>query len=174
MTESDRARLLALLDESSKALGESVAGVSEAQAGRRPDDGGWTIAEIVEHVAISEERMFVGVTRGFRELPEAVHDAEKEKRIHDGAVDRTQKFTAPEVSRPTGRFGLLAEALAHFRACRARTVGYIEQCRDDQRRRSVKHPLAGVVTGYEYLLILARHPARHAAQIRELRSEIES
>jgi len=36
------------------------------------------------------------------------------------------------------------------------------------RRRSVKHPLAGIVSGYEYALILARHPERHGEQIKEL------
>jgi hypothetical protein len=70
--------------------------------------------------------MFVGVTRRFWEVSEAVHVAEKEKRLRDAAVDRTQKFTASEVSRQTSRFGSFPDALAHFRECRARTVGFVE------------------------------------------------
>ncbi len=172
MTDAERAAILALLDESSKALEGATAGLSEEEAARCPTSGGWTIREIIEHVATGEEQMFVAVTQGFRELPEARQDAENEKKILDAAVDRSRKFTSPEVSRPRGRFVSLADALEHFRACRARTVQYVRECPDDQRRRTVKHPLAGVVTGYEYLLILARHPARHAAQIRELRSAV--
>ena len=71
--------------------------------------------------------MFVGVTRRFWEASEAVHVvAEKEKRLRDADVDRTQKFTASEVSRQTGPFGSFPDALAHFRECRARTVGFVE------------------------------------------------
>jgi len=174
MNDTDRASLLALLDEGSKALEDSTAGLSEEEAARRPARGGWTIAEVVEHVATSEEQMFIALTQRFRELPEARQDAGNEKKILDAATDRTRKFTSPEASRPRGRFPSLAAALDHFRACRARAVNYVRECRDDQRRRTIKHPLAGVVTGYEYLLILARHPARHAAQIREHRSTISS
>ena len=144
-------------------------GIEPAEAARRPKDGGWTIAEIVEHVAVAEEQMYTALTTRYREFPEATHNPEKERAITQSALDRSRKFNSPEVSRPAGRFDSLATGLAHFRACRARTVAFVEQCQDDLRRRTVKHPLAGVVTGYEYLLILALHPARHAAQIREQR-----
>lgn len=167
MNDSDRARALELLRESSSALEESVLGIEPADAARRPQDWGWTIAEIVEHVAIAEEQMYAALTTRYREMPEASHNTEKERTILRGALDRSHKISSPEVSRPAGRFGTMAAGLAHFRDCRARTIAYVEQCQDDLRRRTVKHPIAGVVTGYEYLTILALHPARHAAQIRQ-------
>jgi len=169
MNDSDRIRVLELLRLGSSALEESVLGIEPAEAALRPAGRGWTIAEIVEHVAAAEEQMHTALTTRYRELPEAIHNAEKEHAITQSAPDRSRKFISPEVSRPAGRFDSLAAALAHFRSCRARTVAYVEQCQDDLRRRTVKHPIAGVVTGYEYLLILALHPARHAAQIRERR-----
>lgn len=167
MNESDRARVLELLRRSSSELQESVLGIEPAEAARRPADGGWTIAEIVEHVAVAEEQMYTALTTRYREMPEANHNTEKEQTILRAALDRSRKVISPEVSKPTGRFGTLAAGLAHFRDCRARTVAYVEQCRDDLRRRTVKHPIAGVVTDYEYLTILALHPSRHAEQIRE-------
>jgi uncharacterized damage-inducible protein DinB len=151
---------------------DAVHGVSAADAVRKPADGGWSITEIVEHVAVAEEQMFFALTGRFRPIPEAPPDEQKEMRIRAAALDRSQKRISPEMSRPSGRFASLADALAHFRACRARTIHYVEQTPDNPRARSVKHPLAGVVTGYEYLLILANHPARHAAQIREARSTL--
>lgn len=169
MDTAERATILGLLDESSKAMENAVAGVNEERAKQRPADGGWTIAEVVEHVALAEEQMFFALTERFRPIPAAPPDKEKEKRIRDAILNRNEKMLSPEITRPTGRFESLTAALSHFRACRARTIHYVEQCRDDQRCRSVKHPLAGVVSGYEYLLILASHPARHTAQIRELR-----
>ncbi len=174
MDTAERVTVLGLIDQSSKKMEDAVAGITEERARQRPADGGWTIAEIVEHVAIAEEQMFFALTDRFRPIPEAQHDEQKEKRVRDAILNRSEKMTSPEMTRPTGRFESLTAALSHFRACRARTIHYVEQCGDNQRCRSVKHPLVGIVTGYEYLLILASHPARHAAQIRELRSEIGS
>lgn len=172
MDTTERVTVLGLIDESSKAMEDAVAGVNEERAKQQPADGGWTIAEVVEHVAIAEEQMFLALTEFFRPLPEAVHDAEREKRIRETMMDRKKKSISPEISRPTGRLGSLAAALEHFRKWRARTIQYVEHCHDDQRRRSVKHPIAGVVSGYEYLLILSGHPLRHAQQIRELRTSL--
>jgi DinB superfamily len=172
MNENDRTTLTRLLSQSSRALEEAVAGVPEAEAARHHPAGGWSMAEIAEHVAVSEEQMFFVLTQRFRESPGPAGNAEREKQIPSQMLDRAQKMTAPEVSRPTGRFGTLAGALGHFRQCRARTLEYVEQTPNDLRCRTVKHPLAGVVSGYEYLLILASHPARHAAQIVELRAAL--
>lgn len=174
MNQIDRSTVLELLSESSSALEDAVKGVTEEQAARRPDGGGWTIAEITEHVAIAEEQMQFMLTQRYREVPEPINDPEREKRILSFMADRTQKAVSPEPSRPTGRFGSLVAALAHFRQCRARTVEYLGQTQDDLRRRTVKHPLAGVVSAYEYSLILASHPSRHAEQIQDLRQSPSS
>jgi DinB superfamily len=170
VNEIDRATVLDLLSESSSALEDAVKGVTEERAAGRPPAGGWTIAEITEHVAIAEEQMLFALTQRYREVPDPISEPEREKRILSFMSDRTEKATSPEPSRPTGRFGSLVAALGHFRRCRARTVEYIEQTPDDLRRRTVKHPLAGVISAYEYSLILASHPSRHAAQVRELRA----
>ncbi|MGE5327604.1 MAG: DinB family protein [Deltaproteobacteria bacterium] len=170
--QTDRATILKMLSESSAAFEDAVAGVSKDDAAHKPADGGWSITEIAEHVSVAEEGMFFMLTERFRPIPEAAPDQQKETRLVNITLNRNQKMESPEVSKPSGKFASLSEALAHFRACRARTIHYVEQSKDDQRKRSVKHPLAGVVTGYEYMLILANHPTRHAAQVREVRSNL--
>jgi hypothetical protein len=172
MNQTDRATILKMLSESSAAFEDAVAGVSKDDAARKPADGGWSITEIAEHVAVAEEGMFFMLTERFRPIPEAPPDEQKETQIVNVILNRNEKMQSPGASMPSGKFASLSDALAHFRGCRARTIHYVEQCKDDQRKRSVKHPLAGVVNGYEYLLILANHPSRHAAQIREVRSAL--
>lgn len=172
MDETERTTLIRFLGESSGALQDAVRGVPEADAARHRPQGGWSVAEIVEHVAIAEELMLRALTERGRERPEASRDPARERAIVEAIVDRTRKSISPEVARPTGRFSSLAAAFAHFRQCRARTLEYVEQSQDDLDRRTVQHPLAGLVSGYEYLLILSRHPSRHAAQIRELRAAL--
>jgi hypothetical protein len=36
----------------------------------------------------------------------------------------------------------------------------------------MQHPIGGMVTAQECLAILAMHPARHAAQVREIRQSL--
>jgi DinB superfamily len=172
MNQTERATILRMLSESSKALEDAVAGVSKTDAARKPASAGWSVAKITEHVAIAEEQMFFALTERFRPIPEALPDEQKEMRLRDLILNRNEKMTSPEPTCPSGRFASVTEALAHFRACRARTIHFVEVNKDNLRARSVKHPLAGIVTGYEYLMILASHPARHAAQIREVRAAL--
>ncbi len=172
MNQTERAALSKILSESSAAFEDAVAGVSKDDAARKAADGGWSVAEIAEHVAVAEEQMFRALTERFRPIPEAPPDVVKETRIINALLNRNEKMSSPEPSKPTGRFGSLADALAHFRGCRAKSIHYVETSNDNLRNRSVKHPLAGILTGYEYLLILANHPARHAAQIRDVRSNL--
>jgi DinB superfamily len=172
MNQIERASILRMLSESSQALESAVAGVGKADAARKPPSGGWSVAEITEHVAIAEEQMFFALTERFRPIPEAPPDDQKEMRIRDTILNRSEKMTSPQPTCPSGRFASVTEALAHFRSCRARTIHYVELGRDNLRARSVKHPIAGIITGYEYLLILANHASRHAGQIREVRGEL--
>jgi len=172
MNQTDRATILKMLSESSAAFEDAVAGVSKDDAARKPADGVWSITEIAEHVAVAEEGMFFMLTERFRPIPESAPDEQKETQLVNVTLNRNQKMQSPEASKPSGKFTSLSEALSHFRGCRARTIHYVEQCKDNQRNRSVKHPLAGVVTGYEYMLIIANHPSRHAAQIRDVRDSL--
>jgi len=73
---------------------------------------------------------------------------------------------------PTGRFATLTDAVARFRELRAHTIEFVAACRADLRDVEVPHPIGGLVTGQECLALLAIHPARHAAQIREVREAL--
>ncbi len=174
MDQTERATILKMLSESSAAFEDAVAGVSKDDAARKPADGCWSVAEIAEHVAVAEEQMFYVLTERFRPIPEAAPDELKETRLINTILNRNEKMISPGPTLPVGRFASLADALAHFRACRAKTIHYVETTKDNLRNRSVKHPIAGIITGYEYILILANHPTRHAAQIREVRTNLGS
>ena len=69
MNQTDRATILRMLSESSAAFEDAVAGVSKDDAARKPADGGWSITEIAEHVAVAEEGMFFMLTERFRPIP---------------------------------------------------------------------------------------------------------
>ena len=172
MYAAAREKNMTMLAEGTRALQDSVAGVSEEQAKIRPAPGRWSVLECVEHLILAENGMFELLT--IRSAPAASPcDGSREEIFARSLTNRGRKIEAPEFARPTGRFLSLAAAIAEFCRCRARAAGYLEHCEDDLRARTATHPVAGPVSCQELLIILAFHPARHALQIREIRQSLQ-
>jgi hypothetical protein len=164
----DREQILKLLAESRDALLDSVAGLSDEQSRICPAPDRWSVLGIVEHVAIAEHFLFTTIATNLAPAPPS-GDRGREEFFLREVTNRTRKISAPDRAYPTGRFPTLAAALEQFNQSRARSIGYVEHCDKDLRAHTAPHPLFGPLTGQEYLIILALHPARHAAQIREVR-----
>jgi hypothetical protein len=127
----------------------------------------WSILECAEHTCLAERGMFAALEkrRPTDDAPDIARDAVIEKR----ALDRTRKINSPEHVRPTGRFTSLTEAAQQFRQARERTIAFIENLDEDLRRSTTKHPM-GIVDSYQLVIIMARHPERHALQIEEIKN----
>ena len=171
MNPTERELLLLHLRDSGNAIRQATAGLNDAQAAFRPASGRWSALDCLEHVIVAEDFMFRAATEKRRPWDPASSNRHLDGLILHGGTDRSQKFQAPEPAEPKGRFPNLVAALAEFEKVRARTVAYVEQCSDDLRGFSAKHPLVGTLDCYQLLLIVALHPARHALQIHEVRSD---
>jgi hypothetical protein len=173
MTDSEKAFATAQLLKGRDALLQAIAGLSEPQLHFKPQPESWSIADCVEHLAVTEDTLFALVANG-AENPSGVSlDPAKDGRLAAAVVDRSRKVSAPPAARPSGRFRSVTEAAARFRASRERAIAWTGGCRDDLRHRFTMHPLFGEIDCYRCLLLLALHPARHAAQIDEIKQHPE-
>ena len=163
---SDQDQLLASLHAGRGELLAAVDGMTDRQASIKPAAGGWSPLECVEHVAITETLLLRRLKTQSVELPEEL-SREREPALYARLAARGRKVEAPEPVRPTGRYTTLGEAVGAFLDARAHTVRWLEKCTFDLRRRAVEHPLLGPASTYEFILIMAAHPARHARQIQE-------
>jgi len=104
--------------------------------------------------------------------PRAADAPNREEVFLQVIADRSRKVESPEGARPQGRFANLTDAAAQFRSSRDATIGFVEQNTDDLRATEVTHPhpMAGNVSTYEMLIIMAKHAERHALQIEEIRN----
>jgi hypothetical protein len=168
MTDSEREFAIKHLIEGRDALLAAIAGLSESQMRLKPQPERWSIAECVEHVAVTEELLFGMVTRGTVNPNGKPLDPEKDARLAVALLNRERRFSAPETVRATGRFATVDESIAHFLKSRERVIAYARECAEDLRHRFTLHPLLGEIDCYRCLLLLALHPARHAAQINEI------
>jgi uncharacterized damage-inducible protein DinB len=171
MEAHDRQIMLSVLERTRDDFLNAVAGVTEDQAQLKPSSDRWSILECAEHVVSAERGMFTAITQRSAPLSSPNGHGREEGFLRNG-TDRSRKYTTSASLAPAGRFATLAEAVARFRELRAHTIEFVAACRADLRDIEVPHPIGGLVTGQECLALLAVHPARHAAQIREVRQSL--
>jgi hypothetical protein len=173
--QSGKVMLLDLLRASREHFLGSFAGVNDVDSRRKPSDSAWCILETVEHLTKAEGTMVRLMTETRR--PKSADLPDREQAFLRMVPDRSMKMQTPESGRPTGRFTSLAEAAAQFNSSRDQAMQFVEQCADcgeDLRATEVTHPhpMAGNVSCYEMVIIMAQHGERHALQIEEIKKTL--
>ena len=154
---------------------KSIAGLSEKQWTFKPAPDRWSVAEVAEHIAVSESGLFGLVQNKIMSSP-ATPDKRAQVKGKDEIVleripDRSHKAQAPEFLRPTGRWATEADLTKAFEESRAATMEYIRTTNDDLRDHFFDHPVLGTLDGYQWLLLISAHSARHTAQIEEVKAD---
>jgi len=155
-------------------------GLSDAQWKFKPAPDRWSIAEILEHMVLTQE-LVLGPVR--EELAKAPPSAiERDYKQVDTAVvnqmpDRLSKFKAPEFLQPTGRW-TPAEALDRLNKNFARLNEYLETTPDLRQHIVDAPPLKAVskgkydsMDGYQWILGAAAHTERHTKQMLEVKAD---
>jgi len=153
---------------------KSIAGLSLKQWTFKPAPDRWSVAEVAEHITVSESTIF-GLVQKVVQSPAAPEKREqvkgKDQLILERMPDRSHKAQAPEMLRPTGRWATEAELTKAFEASRAANMDYIRTTNDDLRDHFFDHPVFGTLDGYQWLLLISAHSARHTAQIEEVKAD---
>jgi hypothetical protein len=172
LTNEERKQAIQLLKETKDALVKKVSVLSAAQLNFKPDQNAWSVAECVEHIAISENNLF-GFCQMALQQP-ADPSKRRELKMTDDAIikmisDRTSKFKTQESFEPTGKFGSFESTLTEFKTKRDNNIKYVGSTKDDLRNHYVDFPF-GKMDTYQTILFMAAHTRRHTAQIEELMS----
>ena len=164
MTVEERAFALQQLQMTRENFLKSIAGLSEKHWTFKPGPDRWSVAEVAEHITVSESTIF-GLVQKTMQSPAAPQKRErvkgKDQIILQRMVDRSHKAQAPEILRPTGRWATEAELTKAFEASRKVTMDYVKTTNDDLRDHFFDHPVFGTLDGYQWLLLLSAHSARH-------------
>jgi len=95
----------------------------------------------------------------------------KDQMILERMPDRSHKAQAPEILRPTGRWATEAELTKAFEDSRKTTMDYVRTTNDDLRDHFYDHQAFGTLDGYQWLLLISAHSARHTEQIEEVKAD---
>jgi uncharacterized damage-inducible protein DinB len=154
---------------------KSIAGLSQKQWTFKSATDRWSVAEVAEHIAVSESTLFGLVQQRIMQSPAAPEKREqvkgKDQLILEKMPDRSHKAQAPEFLRPTGRWATEADLTKAFEDSRNTTMDYIRTTNDDLRDHFFDHPVFGPLDGYQWLLLISAHSARHTAQIEEVKAD---
>ena len=170
LTDAERKQAIQLLQNTRDALVKKVGGLSEAQLNFKPDPNVWSVAECVEHIAISENNLF-GFCQIALQQPADPSKRSEVKMSDEDIVkmitDRTSKMKTQEAFEPTGKFGSFDATLTEFKAKRDYNINYVRTTEDDLRNHYNDFPF-GKIDAYQTILFMAAHSKRHIAQIEEV------
>lgn len=174
LTEAERKYATNLLQETRENLLKKVNGLTPEQLNFKADATSWSVAECVEHIAITENNLF-GLSQMALKEP-ADPSKRNEVKMSDEAVvkmitDRSSKFKTSEAFEPTGKFGTYEATLDEFKTKRDNNIKYIKTTSDDLRNHYNDFPF-GKVDSYQTILFMAGHTKRHADQIEEIMKNV--
>lgn len=176
LTQSERDRALSHLHATRKMFLDSVAGLSQAQWRFKPANDRWSVAEVAEHIALSEG-FFAQLVRDkvMKSSPQKQHRTKEQKALDAKIIemypDRSKKFQAPDFLRPRGKWDSREVLAADFRKARDEMIAYVRDSQDDLRSHFGPHSTLERLDAYQWILSMSAHTERHIKQIREVKSD---
>jgi uncharacterized damage-inducible protein DinB len=171
--------VLDYLDRYRCELGEAVAAVPEALRSRRPSEGAWSVAEILEHLNLVEGRIArlldeeLGRARTAGLGPERDTSPVLPTVPVPRLLDRNPRLEARENALPSGQVRS-DDAWRHLEATRTTLRDTILAADGLALSELVlPHPRLGPLNVYQWLVFVGAHEGRHTAQVREVGAVLE-
>jgi hypothetical protein len=154
ITPDDRTNAIATLAELPEQLRNAVEGLNAAQLNTPYRDGGWTVRQLVPHIADSHMNAFIRIRLALTEDWPVIkpYDENAWATLHDAAAPVEWSLE-------------LVESL------HARWVMLLQSLKDPQWKRGYKHPENGPVSVEMATLMYAWHSRHHVAHITHLRAK---
>ncbi|MBT8185579.1 MAG: DinB family protein, partial [Eudoraea sp.] len=147
LTDAERNMALEDLNKTRDRLTSTVDGLSEEQLNFKSSPESWSIAECVEHLAISENA-FSQMLQGAVQTPAdpSKRDSVKmsDEQLMGIITSRDQKIKTSEPFEPSGKFGGHQETLDAFLAKREEHIAYVKTTEDDLRNHYGQLPFGTI------------------------------
>lgn len=167
-------KLLAALDSSRRRLNAEVEGLQEPRFSTRPPGGGWSVAQVVEHLSRADESLARGI-------PVVVAGRAIQPRWTDPLSRLLYLSQIYKIARVKSRQALdpadappRPEAMARSAATRAALLAAIDAHEGKGVWKArVRHPIFGPLSMTEMIAFIADHEERHRLQIVRIKAALE-
>jgi uncharacterized damage-inducible protein DinB len=172
--------LLSYLDTERSALREAVELVPPELRDQAPGPERWSVAQVLQHLAIIERRIGMGMTKWIADAhtggvgPETETSSVMNSLPLQLIADRSQRRSAPEEVRPRGDIDA-ASAWTSLEQTRAALRAAILAGDGLALSQVVQpHPVLGPINLYQWALFVGSHETRHTGQVREIAAQLNS
>lgn len=146
-------------------LCELVTSIDAVICFTKPSPEKWSIAEIVEHLNISDKGAYLAMLKP-GPIPTEAEFNESKLRIASMLGGAAGAWIAPEAAQPTGKYTNTAALLQDFMKVRNRLERQFETGDPAQLALGLEHPKLGFLTQQQWLEFLIWHTEHHLQQIR--------
>jgi hypothetical protein len=174
LTDAERKKAIEYLQSTKAWFLKATAGLTEAQWRFKPTPEKWSVFEVAEHIAVTEDYIYETIQARLQTPPEPENRAKvtkQEERILKILPDRSRKAMAPEPVRPSGRWKTGAEVIAHFEKSRDRGIQFVATTPATLRDHFAPHFALGLFDTYQWMLFTAAHCDRHLQQLEEVKKD---
>jgi uncharacterized damage-inducible protein DinB len=164
LSDATRSRLLSMLE-----------GLSDDQLNWKPDDATWSIAQVVQHVAIVESASAQMITLGLAQEPNFVP---RDIPLEEITLDRSKKLNAPDRIHPSPEPKTMAQLQEILHTSREQFLAALNGIEDfsllDKTSPPRPHPVFGQMSTGQWITAARLHEERHIQQIAELKERLQS
>ncbi|WP_421775142.1 DinB family protein [Gracilimonas sp.] len=139
-----------------------------------PEDGGWSVANCLEHI-LTTESSFFQMAQGFMSQSEA--DPEFKSSVSDGVLigmmtNRGNRVQTAEQFEPSGKWSTKQDMLDELEASRSKLISFLSDSKKNLREHKANTPF-GEIDTYQVFLLVGAHSQRHTFQMQEVLGEME-
>ncbi len=175
LSQSDRDFAIKYLETSHENIVAAVAELPDKAFNAKPEDGGWSVSNCLEHILLTEA-MFTQMVQG--NAANGTPDPEMDMSTGDawligGVANRGTKAQTGEPFEPTGRWESKEAMLEALEESHSNLKQYLMTTEDDLRHIASDTPM-GKLDLYQMVLVIAAHSQRHLFQMQEVLAEVKS
>ena len=168
MTQRDREHLIAHLLMTHGWLEDEVSSLSPTQLNFRVTPDKWTVAEVVDHLALAEPTYWKLLQDAMKQPERKLDKPATDADVLWYGIDRTRHEKTEPSKDPKGQAIDVRRALQSFRALHVMMLDYARTTGEDLRAHAVPD---WNVDAYQCLLEISTHAQRHILQIREIKAD---
>lgn len=152
----------------------------------KPIDKGWSISEILEHIALTSHFLLILIDKGTKKAIKNVQNQSLEEleqefeydltRLDEIGITKSFKWIRPEHMQPKGTkndFAIKEELIDQMKRC----LNYLETLKNGeglQYKTTMTVNQLGKLNVYEYIYFLSKHAQRHIQQMQNNKNEYKN
>ncbi|MEP0984987.1 DinB family protein [Ekhidna sp.] len=165
-----RQKALNHLKQTQSDLQVLIKDLSDEQLEYKMDESSWSVAECLEHIAISEKNLIDMIKMSLNEDSDPSKRSEvamSDDQILSLITSRDQKVKTRKEFEPTDSFGGYNNTWKTFQERRKANIKFLKTTQADLRNHYMQFPF-GLIDTYQGVLFMSGHTKRHTDQIKEI------